>query len=522
MSIFLRMKFLRICPYGRQHLEKLVTKCKREMLFLTILVLPVLVFFYRLFEVRFGFYLAECIILVLYIILTEVPNYHVFQRESRVYRDLIVYFSRVKHRYLVCGHGANAVIDAAEGMSYEIICLAEEIYRILLGCNRKEKVRECILFHPLNRYLKMFLLQIFEISENGDMHFAENIEYLRMELMDEIYRRRKYIHEFAGYAFITIIPFFSMPVLKQWGIAFTPEMEAFYGYGGRILETITFGVTLFVYRMILQSKEIYLQEGKMEQKFWSTDFFFETGIINRLILYIERHGSGKVGKRIQKLIIWSGERVRYGKLCVKMLLYGFGAFIFFAVTIRNIMVSFLGGLCIGAFPLFNLYFRGKRIRDSAVHEVQQFQSIILMERKMQGVTVVDLLEDMELFSKCFRNSLRRCINMYSSDPKGALLMLKEEGSALHPGFGELADAFLSVDEAGIKLSFAEVENNRHLLNKMTKLEAEIHIERKKDSTDLLARVPSILAVGLYFIIPVFGYSINGVYEVFRMLEEMQL
>ena len=57
---------------------------------------------------------------------------------------------------------------------------------------------------------------------------------------------------------------------------------------------------------------------------------------------------------------------------------------------------------------------------------------------------------------------------------------------------------------------------------MTKLEAEIHIERKKDSTDLLARVPSILAVGLYFIIPVFGYSINGVYEVFRMLEEMQL
>lgn len=522
MSDFLKRKFLRICPYGRQYLEKLVKKCKYEMLLWVILVLPALIFLNYMCEIKVGVYLLESIILAQYIIMTEVPNYQTFQKENSVYRELLVYFSRVKHRYAVCGHGANAVVDAAEGMSYEISCLAEEIYGILLGCNRKEKVREYILFHPLNRYLKMFLLQIFEISENGDTYFAENIEHLRVELMEEIYRRRKYIHEFTGYVFVTIIPFFSMPVLKQWGLAFASELENFYGNGGRIMETMTFCVTLLIYRMILQSRAIYLQESNAEQNLWNAEFFYDMPMINRAVLYIERHGNGRIGKKIQRLILWSGERVQYGKLCVRMVLYGVVAFVFFGIAFENMAAGFAGSISIGMFPLFELYFRGKRIRKGAVHEVKQFQSIILMERKLQKVTVVDLLEDMELFSGSFRNCLRRCINMYGSNPKGALLRLKEEGSVLHHGFGELADAFLSVDDAGIALSFAEVENNRILLDKMTKLEEEIHMEQKKDSTDLLARIPTVLAVGAYFIIPVFGHSLSGVYEVFRMLENMQL
>ena len=54
------------------------------------------------------------------------------------------------------------------------------------------------------------------------------------------------------------------------------------------------------------------------------------------------------------------------------------------------------------------------------------------------------------------------------------------------------------------------------------MESEIALERKKDNTDLLARVPMVLTVGVYFIIPFFVHSLQGVYEVFDLLEHMKL
>ena len=100
--------------------------------------------------------------------------------------------------------------------------------------------------------------------------------------------------------------------------------------------------------------------------------------------------------------------------------------------------------------------------------------------------------------------------------------MKEEGEKLHSSFAELADGFLSVDEVGIAKAFAEVEHNRILLEKMSQLEAEISLEKKKDSTELLSKIPMFLAVGVYFIIPFFLFSMYGVFEVFELLEELRM
>jgi len=103
-----------------------------------------------------------------------------------------------------------------------------------------------------------------------------------------------------------------------------------------------------------------------------------------------------------------------------------------------------------------------------------------------------------------------------------LEQMKKEGGALQKGFEELADAFLSVDEVGISKAFAEVESNRRLLEKMTQLEEEISMERKLDNTDLVAKIPMVLSVGAYFIIPFFIFALQEVTEVFELLEELQL
>ena len=192
------------------------------------------------------------------------------------------------------------------------------------------------------------------------------------------------------------------------------------------------------------------------------------------------------------------------------------------LTFTEIVIFITCSFGIGIFPIVQLLLQTGKIRSEAVYEIRQFQSIILMERKLQGMTILGLLEDMEAFSRYYRNCLKRCINSYGTGSEFALVRLKEEGMALHESFEELADAFLSVDEVGIELAFEEIESNRRLLEKMVQLEAEFAMENKKDITDLLSKIPSLLAVGGYFILPVFLYSMKGVYEIFEILEEMQL
>jgi len=609
----LKAKYLCICPYGKNKLEQLVSGCMARMVLISVLSIMVFICWNAIFGWNSGFYLAEGIILILYLAGIEVPNYQLQEIENRVYRELLIYLSRVKHRYMSCRHMANAILNAGDDMSYEIRRLATELYRILVESNRKENVREYVLYHKTNRYLKLFLIQAYEVSEKGDMYFAENIEQLRLELMEELYRRKRRAHEFSGYAFVATAPFFMMPVLRQWGIEFTSELEFFYAGTGLLLETVTFMITMVVYGLIIQAKEIAFFSEERGKTLWKLEFLYKIPMFFAMIKQLENR-EGKIKKKTEQLIMQSGERISCGKLWFQMLILAVCSFLgmaaFFAETHRReqkailekvdsidtiapvaseekrvvltghilqITKEFIGrrnvteeeivnrlrknirlgnvsmeeavvqeiaskleqyesargsvgellgcfslGMLAGMFPVLKLLYRKHTIAAGAVYEVGQFQTVILMERKLQGVTVIGLLEDMEVFSRCFRTCLRRCINSYGAGPEEALLRLKEEGSSIHEGFAELADAFLSVDEVGVELAFAEVEGNRRLLEKMTQLEADIRMERKKDSTDLIANLPMVLTVGAYFILPFFIHSLKGAYEVFSLLDEMKM
>ena len=111
--------------------------------------------------------------------------------------------------------------------------------------------------------MKLFLVQAYEASEKGDLLltqeeslFSDNVEHLRLELMEDLYRRKKRAYEFAGYIFVSVTPFFMMPVLKQWGLDFAPELEVFYAGTGKLIELITFFSSVVIYGFINKAKEI--------------------------------------------------------------------------------------------------------------------------------------------------------------------------------------------------------------------------------------------------------------------------
>ena len=351
------------------------------------------------------------------------------------------------------------------------------------------------------------------------------------------------MHELAGYTFVTVTPVFMMPVLKQWGMEFAPELAEFYIGTGSLIELLTFCTTVVVYNFINQAKEGAAFVQMTEKSSDKVSVLYRIPLLRHLMQQLEQQKGG-ASRKVREILLQSGSMVSFGELCVRSLLlqagslFGLLAFIAWIyyrkyemgfhlqteplTVVLEILLCALGSSFFGLIPLMKLWHQVQTARSGAVYEVQQFQSIVLMERRLQGITIAGLLEDMEAFSKVFKGILRKCINSYPAGPKEALQRLKEEGGRIHDGFSELADAFLSVDEVGIAMAFAEVENNRILLGKMTQLEAEISMERKRDSTDLLAKFPMLLTVGAYFVIPFFAYSLQGVYEVFELLEEMRM
>lgn len=250
------------CPYGREKLRALVSETLWKSLFTaSVSAMGVLVWNICV-EKKVSLYCLLSMVFAAYLSLAEVPERMVYRVEEEIYQGMLRYFASVKHHYLACHNIPNAVHDAAEEVPEELRLHAGNFYDILLGSERRERVREYVFSPDYNRYFKLFLIQAYEASEKGDMEtlyssslFSENIEYLRTEIMQEIYRRRRRAYELSGYAFVAVAPVFTLSVLRNWGIGFTSELEAFYAGAGNCIVLLCFVVSLIVYSGIKRARK---------------------------------------------------------------------------------------------------------------------------------------------------------------------------------------------------------------------------------------------------------------------------
>lgn len=529
MRFRLAKKYETLCPYGEKRLNQLAESDEKRIAVMGLLSLTVFTWWNAFFGMPSALYFLGGLVFTIYIVYTEVSGYRVQKTEYRMYKEMLSYIARVKHFYMAEQNVANAVKDAAEEAGEELRLHAARWYRILLESDRREQVRNYILYTKYNQYLKLFLVQAFETSEKGDVRiseesslFSENLEHLRLIVMEEIYRRKKRTHEFSGYTFVSLAPFYAMLLLRQWGLEFEPELVSFYNGTGKIIEVITLLASYAVYSFINNAKEIYFfHEQSAGKKVFPKMYLQER---------FERQKNG-FSEWVRELLLQTDTRDTYGNFLLRMFFYMVTAVIgmitvLLFIGMRNyVTVLLVSAICGGgafAAPIVRLWYRKKLLLQQAEYEVRQFQSVVLMERRMEDTTIPELLEDMEIFSRLFRRELRVCINSYSAGPEKALKRLKEGAGALHEGFRELAEGFLAVDQVGVRKAFAEVENNRKMMEKMSQMEAEIKIEQKRDGMDLLSKIPSVLALAAYFILPFLLTSLQGVSEVFQILEEMRM
>ncbi len=113
-------------------------------------------------------------------------------------------------------------------------------------------------------------------------------------------------------------------------------------------------------------------------------------------------------------------------------------------------------------------------------EVIQFHSIILMLMHIDRMTIPRILEFMETFAVIFKDSIRTCLNEYSSGDIEALEKLKDNERFIP--FQRLVDDFLMSDKIGFEKAFDEI-----------RVERVNNIEQRKQDNDLLITNKGILA-----------------------------
>lgn len=605
-------RYRKICPYSEKTILHMALKCCRKTWIVSGICFIAIVVFNIFVE---GKITAYSIVSALYLgglLFMSVPEWEIKRKEDALLGELIYYLAEVKRKYIYLKNVPDAVMRGAEGKSEEIVKNAAEMGRILLVDNRRKAVREYIENPHKNRFLKLFLIQAYETSENGDsegMTFSDNIELLRLEIIDEIYSRKKRKYVFSGYMFVAVFPVLLMGIVKKTALALSAGLTTFYEGTGIFIILIAFLTSGFVVSVLKDNSEEMKWNGEKQLGFGRTKEKTRQ-ITNLFDDYVERTDS-KTLYNFRRRINDSGRKMKTSALILKMLFITVitmtvGMFFLFtqrdserkAVISRvenidrivvlakpqqkqkmeeailssvksivnsggmtdqeqilklfrdnsgnrfryyeeaccseilrrvekydNLKVHWYEGTIVlmisvmtGMLPLLRLYMDCGIRKKASSEEIKRFQTILLMERGFNTLSVVNLLTDLELFADVFKSEIKECINTYATGPYEALLRLKTKGSEKNPLFTELADGFIAIDEVGIYEAFSDVSGNRECMEKMEELSETIDLDKKKSMLDIVAWLPGIIVIFGYFIIPFLKSSVYELTDLFGLLE----
>jgi hypothetical protein len=166
--------------------------------------------------------------------------------------------------------------------------------------------------------------------------------------------------------------------------------------------------------------------------------------------------------------------------------------------------------------LIILYRRGLLV-ETMEDEVIQFNSIIYMIMFTEHVTVIDILEQMEMFAVVFKPTIRECINEYNSGDITALEKMKER-EAYEP-FLKLVDSIIRCDHMPIEKAFDKLACDRENYYERQKLENQIKIQKRADNIKPLAFLPAILVI-IYLVLPLLYFSMKGLIDLKKMMNDM--
>ncbi len=171
-----------------------------------------------------------------------------------------------------------------------------------------------------------------------------------------------------------------------------------------------------------------------------------------------------------------------------------------------LLISILGYFAGYYLPFFILQYKLRIVKMDMEDEVIQYQTIVLILMHVDGMLVDTVLDWLERFSFCFRQSIQECIiNLEYSSSKALQKMKNQE---TFPPFRRFVDNLLMVEDEDILTAFSEIETDREYYKEKRKTDNEIISTQKAEVGKIVAFIPLILTLVVYMIVPFALYSME--------------
>ena len=176
------------------------------------------------------------------------------------------------------------------------------------------------------------------------------------------------------------------------------------------------------------------------------------------------------------------------------------------------LFAVFGAAIIGFYiPLWILMFQGKAVQMTMEDEVSQFQTISLILMNVGGCDTIMILEWMERFARCFKDSITNCIiDMPRSGMKAIVNMQDSES---FQGFKSFCNNLLSIDTVGVREAFSNIETDREYYKEKRREDNEEQMKRKAKWGQWAAIAPLVIVFVIYMIYPMLAMSMNMMQQV---------
>ena len=172
----------------------------------------------------------------------------------------------------------------------------------------------------------------------------------------------------------------------------------------------------------------------------------------------------------------------------------------------ELLIAFLISVFAFNIPVIYLKFKSQIIELRKEEEVVRFQSIMLILMHMDGTTVDVILEWMERFSYCFKESIIQCRLEAALGTQVALENMKDSES--YEAFKDFCDNLISIDKVGVVKAFDEIQTDREYFMKKREQDREENLARKLAKAHRFMYLPLFGTIILYLLVPMGIYAFN--------------
>lgn len=295
-------------------------------------------------------YGIACCMLLAYVLSDWIAAYQVQKYDNLIIRELSDFIDLVQFYYYNTNSVEESLLTAVQETKSRLMKLhGQQIFDVMEETEDFEEAVKEFNVRNSDYFVKSFAMAIFVTKQNGDRIvedeslFISTLRLLKIDIQDEIRKRRKMASAFACVQGVVVAPVFFLGRIQSFGEdSFETVADLYHGSFGIIMTVLLFACTLIVYYAMNKIKNFTKVE---KENIALLDFIYRIRPVKRMVNSLVYKNWGKT-ERLRILLKKTGNSLSTRLFMTKRVVFfvaGFMASLIFLncvhISSRNYYVS---------------------------------------------------------------------------------------------------------------------------------------------------------------------------------------